>query len=278
MTSRNTSAPRRPFAVPRRGRRRGVRSTGLRSRTGRGPGAGLLPDRAAGGPVPGTRVPDGRGMSVACLPGRGVAGHRKPGRRAPFFGAGRATRRDRAGGAACRVGAGGGTRGNGVGGAARRDGAGRVACRVGVGGGTRGERGGGVTRRDGAGGVQGTGRRRRRPRRHRERAAPGPRRALRATYRPPRSSDATAATRQAAIAKSNAMASPCSNGAEIREGKKVWPVRNAAWLAGSRLMAGPAASAPGCSRAGPRTGSRPGAARRPAPRPPGARPGRSGHG
>jgi len=31
--------------------------------------------------------------------------------------------------------------------------------------------------------------------------------------------------RQAAIAKSNAMARPCSNGAEISDGKKVWPVR-----------------------------------------------------
>jgi hypothetical protein len=44
------------------------------------------------------------------------------------------------------------------------------------------------------------------------------------TYLPPRSSDATAATRQATIAKSNAMASPLANGAAIRDGKKVCPV------------------------------------------------------
>jgi hypothetical protein len=42
---------------------------------------------------------------------------------------------------------------------------------------------------------------------------------------PPRSSDATAATRQATIAKLNAMASPLANGAEIRDEKKVCPVR-----------------------------------------------------
>src|SRR5262249_56765992 len=52
------------------------------------------------------------------------------------------------------------------------------------------------------------------------------------TYLRPRSSDATAATRQATIAKSNAMASPLENGAEISDGKKVWPVREAAWLGG----------------------------------------------
>ena len=45
------------------------------------------------------------------------------------------------------------------------------------------------------------------------------------TYLPPRSSDATAATRQATIAKSNAMVRPLENGAEISDGKKVWPVR-----------------------------------------------------
>ena len=45
------------------------------------------------------------------------------------------------------------------------------------------------------------------------------------TYLPPRSSEATAATRQATIAKSNAMASPLENGPEISDGKKVWPVR-----------------------------------------------------
>jgi len=45
------------------------------------------------------------------------------------------------------------------------------------------------------------------------------------TYLPPRSSDATAATRQATIAKSNAMVSPLENGAEISDGKKAWPVR-----------------------------------------------------
>src|SRR5262249_50828207 len=45
------------------------------------------------------------------------------------------------------------------------------------------------------------------------------------TYLLPRSSDATPAIRQAAIAKSNAMARPCWNDAEISDGKKVWPVR-----------------------------------------------------
>ena len=44
------------------------------------------------------------------------------------------------------------------------------------------------------------------------------------TYLRPRSSDATAATRHAAMAKSNAMSRPCWNGAEISDGKKVCPV------------------------------------------------------
>ena len=41
------------------------------------------------------------------------------------------------------------------------------------------------------------------------------------------------------MAKSNAMFRPCWNGAEISDGKNVWPVRYAAWLAGSLLSAGP---------------------------------------
>ena len=59
------------------------------------------------------------------------------------------------------------------------------------------------------------------------------------TYLPPRSSEATAATRHAATAKSNAMARPCWNGAEISDGKNVCPVRKAAWLAGSLVSAWP---------------------------------------
>ena len=45
------------------------------------------------------------------------------------------------------------------------------------------------------------------------------------TYLPPRSSEATAAMRQQAIAKMNATSRPCLNGAEISDGKKVCPVR-----------------------------------------------------
>ncbi|MFE2182487.1 hypothetical protein [Streptomyces sp. NPDC059455] len=45
------------------------------------------------------------------------------------------------------------------------------------------------------------------------------------TYRPPRSSDATAATRHAAMAKSNAADRPWENGGEISAGKKPRPVR-----------------------------------------------------
>src|SRR3989440_4958105 len=52
-----------------------------------------------------------------------------------------------------------------------------------------------------------------------------------------RSSDATAATRHAAIAKSNAMSRPCWNGAEISDGKKACPVRKAACPAGSLARA-----------------------------------------
>ncbi len=45
------------------------------------------------------------------------------------------------------------------------------------------------------------------------------------TYFPPRSSEAMAAMTQAAMAKSKAMDRPCSNGAEISDGKKLCPVR-----------------------------------------------------
>ncbi|WP_422286065.1 hypothetical protein [Trebonia sp.] len=55
----------------------------------------------------------------------------------------------------------------------------------------------------------------------------------------PRSSEATAAIRQAAIAKSNATDRPAWNGAEIRLGKNEWPVRKAWLLAGSLVSTGP---------------------------------------
>ncbi len=45
------------------------------------------------------------------------------------------------------------------------------------------------------------------------------------TYRRPRSSEATAAMRQAAMAKSKAMDRPFENAGEIRAGKKLRPVR-----------------------------------------------------
>ncbi len=45
------------------------------------------------------------------------------------------------------------------------------------------------------------------------------------TYRRPRSSEATAAIRQAAIAKSKAMARPLEKEGEISAGKKLRPVR-----------------------------------------------------
>jgi hypothetical protein len=41
------------------------------------------------------------------------------------------------------------------------------------------------------------------------------------------------------MAKSKAMSRPRENGAEISDGKKVCPVRYAAWVAGSLLRAGP---------------------------------------
>ena len=59
------------------------------------------------------------------------------------------------------------------------------------------------------------------------------------TYRPPRSSEATAAIRQHAIAKSNAMSKPCWNDGEISDGRNVCPVRVAAWPGGSLATTGP---------------------------------------
>ena len=84
-------------------------------------------------------------------------------------------------------------------------------------------------------------------------------------YFPPHSHDATAATRQAAIANPNATTRPSWNGWEISDGKK--PAAGevgASAAAGGGSPWGRAATGSGCSRAARRTGPRPAAARRPA--------------